>query len=68
MSGRRFVRSMWSGVAGPIWAICGMRRALTNSSTSGGPPCIHVWPLLGFAESRRAVAAMAAAIHAALLD
>lgn len=32
------------------------------------PDMVHVWPLLGFAESRRAVAAMAAAIHAALLD
>ena len=30
------------------------------------PDMVHVWPLLGFAESRRAVAEMAAAIHAAL--
>lgn len=32
------------------------------------PGMVHVWPLLGFAESRRAVADMAAAIHAALSD
>lgn len=32
------------------------------------PDMVHVWPLLGFAESRRAVADMAAAIHAALSD
>lgn len=30
------------------------------------PDMVHVWPLLGFAESRKAVAEMAAAIHAAL--
>ncbi|MBI2751395.1 MAG: alpha/beta hydrolase fold domain-containing protein [Burkholderiales bacterium] len=30
------------------------------------PDMVHVWPLLGFAESRRAVADMAAVIHAAL--
>lgn len=30
------------------------------------PDMVHVWPLLGFAESRKAVADMATAIHAAL--
>lgn len=30
------------------------------------PDMVHVWPLLGFAEARSAIAEMAAAIHAAL--